>query len=70
MWLQDVDVVKTKQTGSLVKIGSPIHCIISQVLFCIEQNCLDKLYKPFGTKLILWYGNMHEFVLKEERWAQ
>ena len=30
-----------EQKGSLVETVSPIHCIISQVLCCVEQNCLD-----------------------------
>ena len=30
-----------EQKGSLVETVSPIHCIRSQVLCCVEQNCLD-----------------------------
>ena len=33
--------MKAKQSRRLVKTASPVHQIISQVLFCIEQNCLD-----------------------------
>jgi len=30
-----------KQSCRLVKIASPVHCIVSEVLFCLTLNCLD-----------------------------
>jgi len=51
-----------KQSGSLVKTASPIHCIVSQILFCVEQNCFVVygivMTFALGPVFLLWHKLM------------
>ena len=76
--------MQTKQSRSLVKTASLIHRIVSQVLFCVEQNRLDiiTVYEIIMTFVLtinlssfhwvqhfLFSTNLHAFLYRKLIWS-